>query len=206
MLNLSSKRVLSIVLIVAIALVGLVMVLVSCEKQTQTLHEQSVLLAATEDRETPAAWPTLTAHPGGAVIEWAPTGYITKAYTSTLDAPDWQLYVDLQLRLDGSVLASKTIGTGIRPPTAPLTSGVFAALVWHWEAETLRELPAQNLEEWARLRWSAPGSGESDVYDRYVGDNNETIPEDEEGYTPRRFVRGTGHWLYLPIISKRRPF
>lgn len=194
----------AIILIIVVALVGIMALLRSCQRQAKVVEGTSILPVSplvTEARTpTLQPWPTLTVEPGGGIIEWALDGYITKTYTSTLDAPEWFLYIDRQLSLDGVTVFSDTIETGIRPATKPLTSGVFARFLWDWDKSILIQFPARPLVEWIRFRWSAPG--EDDILDTHLGDNNEVIREDENGYTPRRIVYGMGYWLYFPVIRK----
>jgi hypothetical protein len=146
---------------------------------------------------------TAEPEPGGVAIVWdhpveGELGYVTYVYASEEQAPDWRLCVDVELRKDGAVLAEQVIDTG-RGPAMELGSGIFAKVRWNWSQESLLSLPPEPLEEWSRVRWSAPG--EEPVLGVRVRDGV-VVPGDERGFIYERTVWGHGYAAYLPLVQR----
>ena len=106
----------------------------------------------------------------------------------------WRGYLDLELRLDGEVIAQRTVELQNAPPPDGPGTGLFETAEWCWDEE---DVVPGTLEQWIRLRWSAPG--QDDVFGIGVVDDQVAKP-DERGFTQQHeFV--IPFRTYLPVVK-----
>jgi len=106
----------------------------------------------------------------------------------------WHGYLDLELRLDGEVIAQQMVDlqNGL-PPDGPGT-GLFEVARWCWDEG---DVVPGTLEQWIRLRWSA--LGQDDVLGIGVIDD-QVAETDDRGFTQQHeFV--IPFRIYLPVVK-----
>jgi len=106
----------------------------------------------------------------------------------------WHGYLDLELRHDGEVVAERTVELQNAPPSDGPGAGLFETAEWCWDED---DVVPGTLEQWIRLRWSAPG--QDDVFG--IGVVDDQVAElDERGFTQQHeFV--IPFRVYLPVVK-----
>jgi len=110
-----------------------------------------------------------------------------------LEEQGWRGYLDLELRLDGEVIAEQTVELYNAPPSDGPGTGVFETVEWCWDEE---DVVSGTLEQWMRLRWSAPG--QDDVFG--IGVVNDQIAEPDEREFTQQGMFEIPFRTYVPIV------
>lgn len=111
---------------------------------------------------------------------------------------EWHGYVDVELRRNGEVATTRTIALQTMPSLDGPGTGVFEVVGWCWNED---EVPSGTLEEWLRLRWSAPGR--DDVFGIGIV-SGQVADVDERGFTlQNEFL--IPFEVYLPVVGVKVP-